>query len=114
MSERYTIRVLDTPYTVVTEESVERMEQVAAMVDRTMRDLLDRNQRASITMAAIFTAIQFCGEKLKAEETAGNLRVQMKSYLEDNNRMRSEQEELRKKATQLELELARIGKRGDT
>ena len=106
MSNRYTIQVMDTPYVVVSEESADRVEQVALLVDRTMRDLLERNPRASVTMAAIYTAIQICGEKFKVEDTADNLRLQMKNYLEDMNRMRGEQDELRKKVAKLEQELA--------
>ena len=113
MSERYTIRVLDTPYSVVTDESEEHVEKVAKLVDASMRDLLERNPRASVTMSAIYTAFQFCGEKLKAEDAANHLRGQLKSYLEDMNKMRGEYEELRRKTTMQEQELLKLRKKSE-
>lgn len=111
MSERYTIRVLDTPYSVVTDESEEHVERVAKMVDASMRELLDRNPRASVTMSAIYTAFQFCGDKIKADDAANHLRGQLKSYLEDMNKMRGEMEEWRRKATMQEQELDKLRKK---
>lgn len=59
MNERYTIKILDTPYSVMTDAGRTEVEQVASMVDTAMRELLDKNPRASVTMAAIYAAIQF-------------------------------------------------------
>ncbi|NLT58225.1 MAG: cell division protein ZapA [Clostridiales bacterium] len=105
MSERYTVRVLDTPYIVVTDEREEQVEKVAKLVDHSMRALLERNPRASVTMAGIYTAFQFCDEKIKAEEVANNLRVQLQGYLEDMNKLRGELDEQRRRASSLEQEL---------
>lgn len=51
MNERYTIKILDTPYSVMTDAGRTEVEQVASMVDTAMRELLDKNPRASVTMA---------------------------------------------------------------
>ena len=68
MNERYTIKILDTPYSVMTDAGRTEVEQVASMVDTAMRELLDKNPRASVTMAAIYAAIQFADGKRRAEE----------------------------------------------
>ena len=47
-------------------------------------------------MAAIYAAIQFADGKRRAEETADNLRGQLRSYLEDMNKLRAELDELRR------------------
>ena len=96
MNERYTIKILDTPYSVMTDAGRTEVEQVASMVDTAMRELLDKNPRASVTMAAIYAAIQFADGKRRAEETADNLRGQLRSYLEDMNKLRPELRELRR------------------
>ena len=86
MNERYTIKIMGTPYSVMT----------ASMGDTAMRELLDKYPRASGTMAAIFAAIQFADGKRRAEETADNLRGQLRTYLEDMNKLRAELDELRR------------------
>ena len=96
MNERYTIKILDTPYSVMTDAGRTEVEQVASMVDTAMRELLDKNPRASVTMAAIYATIQFADGKRRAEETADNLRGQLRSYLEDMNKLRAELDELRR------------------
>ena len=96
MNERYTIKILDTPYSVMTDAGRTEVEQVASMVDTAMRELLDKNPRASVTMAAIYAAIQFADGQRRAEETADNLRGQLRSYLEDMNKLRAELDELRR------------------
>ncbi len=96
MSERYTIKIMGTPYSVMTDASRTQVEQVASMVDTAMRELLDKNPRASVTMAAIYAAIQFADDKRRAEETADNLRGQLRSYLDDMNKLRLELDELRR------------------
>ena len=96
MNERYTIKILDTPYSVMTDAGRTEVEQVASMVDTAMRELLDKNPRASVTMAAIYAAIQCADGKRRAEETADNLRGQLRSYLEDMNKLRAELDELRR------------------
>ena len=96
MNERYTIKILDTPYSVMTDAGRTEVEQVASMVDTAMRELLDKNPRASVTMAAIYAAIQLADGKRRAEETADNLRGQLRSYLEDMNKLRAELDELRR------------------
>ncbi|MBQ3077065.1 MAG: cell division protein ZapA, partial [Clostridia bacterium] len=82
MSQQYTIRVLGTPYTVRTDSPQEEVEQAAAAVEGAMQTLLDKNPRASVTMSAIYAAIQFADDKRRAEESAAHLRGQLKGYLD--------------------------------
>jgi len=98
MSEQYTIKVLGTPYTVRTDAPQQQVEQAAAAVEGAMRQLLDKNPRASVTMSAIYAAIQFADDKRRAEESADHLRGQLKGYLDDLAALRSEVEALRREA----------------
>ncbi|MBQ6000634.1 MAG: cell division protein ZapA [Clostridia bacterium] len=97
MSEQYEIRILGTAYNVTTSENRDTVEKTARMVDETMRELMNRNPRASVTMAAIYAAIQFADEKRRSDETADNLRAQLRSYLEDMNKLRLELDEARRR-----------------
>ena len=108
MKNKLSVKVLDTVYAVSSDESEEYVEQVAKSVDKTMRAILEGDTRASVTMAAIFTAFGFCDDKFKAETSAENLRAQLKNYLEDMSKLRAEADDARKEVARLTLESSQL------
>ena len=77
------------------------VQELGNQVDRAMRSLLDSDERISTTMAAVLTAIPNADAAKKAEDSADNLRAQMKGYLDDNSRTRQEMESLRRELNEL-------------
>ncbi|HWP80282.1 MAG TPA: cell division protein ZapA [Terriglobales bacterium] len=108
MKNKLNVKILDTVYNVSSNESEEYVEKVARQVDHAMRAVLEADTRSSVTVAAIFAALGFCDEKLKAEIASENLRSQLKSYLEDMNKLRAEAEDARKEAARLTLEASQL------
>ena len=67
----------------------------------------------ALCMAAVLTAMNCCDDESKAIMSADNLRAQMKEYLADSARCRSEAEESRKELERLRAELRKTQRQLD-
>ena len=74
-------------------------------VEKAIEDITGKNDRVSITMAAIITALRFCDEAQKSSGGADNLRSQIKDYLEDSSHARMEAEEAKREVERLKQEI---------
>lgn len=103
---------------VSSEDSEGYMRSVGEKVQKTIEAMLDRNERISITMAAISAALSYCDDANKAADAAENLRTQIKDYLEDSSHARLEAEESRREIERLKREIqtlrARLSAAGET
>jgi cell division protein ZapA (FtsZ GTPase activity inhibitor) len=90
------VNICNQPYTIIGEESDEYIQKLANMVDKKMKEILNTNERISVTMAAVLTALDFCDENLKNQTTSDNLRGQLKKYYDDAIKARNESEDLKK------------------
>lgn len=82
-------------------------DEVQKAIDGTM----EKNGRVSVTMAAITAALNYCDEWHKASGSADNLRSQIKDYLEDSSRARTESEESRREIERLKHEVQTLRSR---
>lgn len=105
MKNRVTLRIVDSNYNILSTEPEEYVQKIGAAVDYKMREILQSNSNVSTLMAAVLTAVNICDELNKANETAENLRVQIKQYLEELNKAKMENEESRKEIARLYREL---------
>ncbi|MBQ8182421.1 MAG: cell division protein ZapA [Clostridia bacterium] len=78
-------------YRIVSEESMEYMQDLAREVDLKMTTIL-RGSRVSTTQAAILVALQYADDATKNSGNADSLRSQLKSYLEDAAQAKSERD----------------------
>lgn len=106
MSEKSKVglKVCGYDFIISSEDSEEYIRSVAQTVEKSINRLVNYNGSMSLAMAAIFSALEFCDEATKATEAADNLRTQIKSYLEDASRSKSEASELRRREQQLTRE----------
>ena len=65
---------------------------------------MNNNERTSLVMATVITALMQADEAKKAAQSADNLRKQLKTFFDDNNRTRVESESLRREIAQLRRE----------
>ena len=77
-------------YVVMSEESEEYIQELAARLDEDMNNLMSNMPSASVTAAAIVTALGYLDELKKAENGADNMRSQVHEYLEDASKARME------------------------
>lgn len=85
---------------LVSGENEEYTRRVAAHVDSKVSEVL-KSGNFSLIEAAILSAVNISDEYYKALETAENLRTQLKDYLEDGSRMKSEIMDLKREISRL-------------
>lgn len=104
MENRVTINICGEEYTFIAEESPSYMQRVGTYVDGKMNEVL---QAAHVgrTDAAVLTAVNITDELFKAREDAEHLRGQLKEYVEEANRAKSEASELKREIFRLQNQL---------
>ena len=95
MANRITVNICGEDYTLVAEESTAYMEQVASLVDKKMTEII-AGAKVGRGDAAVLAAVSLADELLKSEQTAENLRRQVKSYLDEAAQAKNEASELKR------------------
>ncbi len=95
MANRITVNICGEDYTLVAEENTAYMEQVAKMVDEKMSEIIT-GAKVGRGDAAVLAAVNLADELLKSEQTAENLRRQVKSYLDEAAQAKTEVSELKR------------------
>lgn len=95
MANRITVNICGEDYTLVAEESTAYMEQVASLVDKKMTEIIG-GAKVGRGDAAVLAAVNLADELLKSEQTAENLRRQVKSYLDEAAQAKNEASELKR------------------
>lgn len=96
MANRVTMTICGTEYTLVADEEAAYMEKIGSTVDTEMRRLMD-SAHMSRDAAAVLTAVNLADQLARAQENAENLRRQLKTYLDEAGRAKSEAAELRRR-----------------
>jgi cell division protein ZapA (FtsZ GTPase activity inhibitor) len=105
MKNKITISICGTEYTIIADEAPEYIHKVASVVDKQMEEIMEKNSHFSISMAAVLTAVNLCDDNHKLQQTADNLRVQLKQYLDDASKARQEGDEARREILRLRTEI---------
>lgn len=87
---RVTVKIAGKEYTLLAEETKEYMDEVARLVDEQV-SAAHRNSNLTIEQASVLAAVNMADEYLKAVKQADAMRSQLQSYIEENNRLRSQQ-----------------------
>ena len=96
MANRVTMTICGMEYTLVAEEDAAYMEKIGGIEDTEMQQLMD-SAHMSRDAAAVLAAVNLADQLTKAQEGAENLRRQVKTYLDEASRAKSEAAELRRK-----------------
>jgi cell division protein ZapA (FtsZ GTPase activity inhibitor) len=86
------------------DDSENYIRSIGDEVQKAIDDLMAKNERISVTLAAVITALSYCDESHKAASTAENLRSQIKNYLEDSSHARMDAEESRRELERMKKE----------
>lgn len=106
MANRVVVNICGDEYTLVAEESPSYMQRVGSYVDGKMQDIID-SARVGRVNAAVLTAVNIADELMKAQETAEQLRSQIKEYADEAGRAQSEVSELKREVFRLQQKLER-------
>lgn len=104
MANRITVSICGEDYTLLAEESPSYMQQVAALVDAKMTEIM-ASGRVSRMDAAVLAAANLADEFLKQQSSTENLRSQLKGYLDDMNKAKNELSECKRELFKLQQKL---------
>ena len=114
---RVRLTICGTECVVSSDDTESYIRSVGDEVEKAIQGITDKNERVSLTMAAIITALSFCDDSHRASAAADNLRSQIKDYLEDSSRARLEAEEARREMERMKKEIqtlrARLNAEGE-
>ena len=94
MKNRVTVTINDMNFTLVSEETEEYMQRVAAIVDEKMRAVQEGTGLSTLA-AAVLTAANLSDEKLKLEKTIEEQKEQMREYFDEISSLKDECADLR-------------------
>ncbi|HEX3016611.1 MAG TPA: cell division protein ZapA [Caproicibacter sp.] len=86
------------------DDSENYIRSIGDEVQKAIDDIMAKNERVSVTLAAIYTALSYCDDSHKAASSADNLRAQIKNYLEDSSHARMDSEESRRELERMKRE----------
>ena len=101
MANKITVSINGAEYTFMSEESPSYMEKAAGLVDEKMSNIT-ASGRVSRMDAAVLAAVNLADELLKQQSIAENLRRQVKGYLDDANKAKSELSECKRQIQKLQ------------
>lgn len=99
------LNICGTECTLTSEDNETYVLALGDEVEKSIQSIMSKNDRVSLTLAAIITALSFCDDSKKATATADNLRSQIKDYLEDSSRSRLEADEARREIERMKQEI---------
>ena len=104
MQNRVTVTVGGLKYTLLAAEGEEYVHRVAAYVDEKLRETTKAGGSSQMG-CAVLTAVNIADELMKSQETAEQLRGQIKGYADEAARAQSEVSELKREIVRLQQRL---------
>ncbi len=102
---RVKLEICGSTYTISTNEPEDYLRGLAERLDQDMNQIMVETPNASVTAAAVLTALRYLDEAEKSAFGADNLREQLQEYLEDASRARLAEDEARGEVDRLRREL---------
>lgn len=108
--QKYKLNICGSEYTIASDEPGGYMQELGAQVDTTMRNLLNGSDRITLMQAAILTALMNADAAKKANDSADNLRDQMRDFISENAHARQEADAARRETARLRAEVEELRK----
>ena len=100
MRNRVKVEIGGEQYIIVAEDSEDYIRGIAFDVNERMNKIFSVGSTSWLS-AAVLTAVNLADEYKKLSAASDNMRVQMKSYLDDAQRLRNELNELKQELAKL-------------
>lgn len=104
-SQKVRLEICGSTYVVSTNDSAEYLLGLAEKLDEDMNEILAEAPNASVTSAAVITALGYLDQASKNASGADNMRAQLQSYLEDAAKAKQAAEEARREVELLRRQL---------
>lgn len=92
MDNKVKLTICGINYFINTDESVEYTESLGKKIDERMAQILKSGTLVTMTQAAVLVALEMADELSKSENNVDNFRSQIKDYLEDAAKAKSERD----------------------
>lgn len=99
------IKIAGNEFTVLSQDDENYTYLIAEEVDKKIEEICTSNPQVSVTAAAMLAAINFCDSTHKFEKDTADLRQQIKDYLEEASKNKTELDELRKENQRLKKDI---------
>lgn len=101
MTNRVTVNIGSQSYTLVAKEDPSYIQQIASHVNQELAEVMEAGH-LSMADAATLTALNITDKYFKEREAADNLRRQLKEYLDDASRLKTELSEAKREIFRLQ------------
>ncbi len=99
------LRICDIDCTITSDDSEEYVRTISKEIDRSISDVLKKNDRISLSMAAIITAMTYCDESIKTKNKLAELTAAKKSMASTYDQLKKEADFAQTQVEQLRAEL---------
>lgn len=90
MKERYNIEIAGITFSIVSDDDEEFVRETVSAIDGRVRGILSQSRNCSKLDAVALCALDYCGEKLKADRRIKNLEAQIEILEANMHRLREE------------------------
>lgn len=101
MKNRVTVTIAGQEYTMIADQDEAAVAKIAAHVDARVTEVLD-GSHLSLADSAILAAMNIAEEYFKEAESSENLRRQLKEYLEEGAKVKTELSEAKREIFRLQ------------
>ena len=106
---KVTITINNRDYTLMSEDTEQHMQTVAEYIDKKIGEIvLASGGKLTMQDVSILAAINVADDYFKSEETADNLRSQIKQYIDDASSATFENNRLKAEVSRLKAELSAV------
>ena len=88
--KKYNLEIAGMPLTIVTDEPTSFVESIVNRLDERVTEMTQSNYRISTLDACLLCAIDYLGDKMKAEKRIRNLEAQISLYEDNIQRLNDE------------------------
>lgn len=104
MNNRVKLEIRGITFFVNTDESTEYTEELARDIDERLAEILKGGSFISMTQAAVLVALEKSDELYKSKQELESLKVQVKDYLEDSAKAKSERDYYKRELERIKTE----------
>ena len=101
---RVRLDICGVKYFICTDESVEHTEALGKLIDEKMSEILKATSFISANQAAVLVSLDLANELSKAKAEAEGFRNQIKDYLEDSAKAKSERDYYKRELERIKTE----------
>ncbi len=110
MTNHVTVKICGEEYTMITEDAAEYSQKVGSYVSEKMQDVLN-SAKVGLKDAAVLAAMNIADELFKVRSADEQLRTQVKGYLDEAGKAKSQVSDLKRENFRLQQKLDKYEKK---